>query len=476
MNTETKKWTDEAETYLRGYLQQVEALLAGQEADTKEVVQDLHAHVLQMADAEAGVLITVPDVKRMLGTLGSPEDVALARSELGKSDLDDDPWAAPYLNVPHRPPEKEFPWKWLGIGAVVAAGVLLLTLPVWAYLLAGQATPKDGVVREPAPTTPIAVETVAYPHEVFRGWAVGGTAQEQYEVGTERNHPEFSNDVMYMRSTAATPIGFINVMRTMPANSYRGYSITLRTAMSTEATTGWAGLWLRIEDSEHQVLRFDNMQDRPVTGTHAAETYRVTMDVPPDAHEMTYGVLLDGRGTIRFEAPEITVSGNEEVAPGQVGMYSERFILDHAPSYFFARMSDPDEGYHQFAGLHAVQLKAFRARGNDRDEIIARALEIAQDPTAQFQQRFQCCYVVSMFEDSRIIPYLESILRTDPNSVLREVAATSLGYFESEAANEALARAASYEPDPKVQLIIQRAVNGEFPRPKLPEPGSGPEK
>ncbi|MCL4692869.1 MAG: HEAT repeat domain-containing protein [Candidatus Hydrogenedentes bacterium] len=475
MNTETKKWTDEAETYLRGYLQQVEALLAGQGADKTEVVQDLEAHILQMADAQTGALVTVPDVKRMLGTLGSPEDVATAHSDLGNAPASEDPWAAPYLNIPPSSPEKEIPWKWLGISAALLTGVALLTLPIWAYFLARQTRPFDSGDK-PAPTSRITTDLAVYPHEVFRGWAVGGTAQEQYEVGTERNHPQFARDVMYMRSTAATPTGFVNIMRTVPAGSYRGYPVSLQTTLSTDETTGWAGLWLRIDDAEHQVLRFDNMQDRPVTGTHAAERYRITMDVPPEAHELTYGVLLDGRGEIRFEEPKLTVAGNNEANAAPAGMYSERFILDHATSYFFTRMAEPEEGYHQFAGLHAIQLKASWARGSDREQIIARALEIAQDRTAPFQQRFQCCYVVAMFEDERIIPYLETILRTDTNPTLRKVAATSLGHFEMDEAKEALKRTAPYEPDPAVQTVIQQAVNGEFPRPSLPKPGSGPQR
>ncbi len=454
----------------------MEALLTDQEADKTEVVQDLEAHILQMADAQGSALITVTDVKRMLGTLGSPEDVAAARSDLANGPASEDPWAAPYLNIPPSSPEKEIPWKWLGIGAAVLAGAALLTLPFWAYRLARQGTPTAADVSERASSIRMVTDTTAYPREVFRGWSVGGTAQEQYEVGTERNHPEFAGDVMYMRFTAAAPTGFINIMRTVPAASYRGYSVSVQTTISTEETTGWAGLWLRIDDAEHQVLRFDNMQDRPVTGTQSAERYRITMDVPPEAHELTYGVLLDGRGEIRFAEPMLTVAGSDDANAGPSGMYSERFILDHAASYFFTRMAEPEEGYHKFAGLHALQLKASWARGSDREQIIARALEIAQDRTAPFQQRFQCCYVVAMFEDERIIPYLETILRTDTNATLRKVAATSLGHFQMDEAMEALKRAAPSEPDPAVQIVIQQALNGEFPRPDLPKPGSGPQR
>ena len=474
MNAETKTWTDEAESYLQGYLQQVEALLTHEEADPKEVVSDLRSHICQMAETQAGALVTVPDLKRMLGTVGTPEDVAASWVALAREPADEDPWAAPYLNPPEEEPASGIPRYWVGIGAAIAACVVLFAIPIWTYFSANEADvdPSDSGSQIPAVTP--ASATVTSPNRVFDDWTIGGTAQEQYDFGTERRLPGFTGDTMYLRSKTALSGGFVTAMRTMPAENYRGYSVTVRAIIAPENVTGWAGLWLRIDGTDHQMLQFDNMQDRPITGTRAPEAYQVTLEVPPNALELAYGVLLEGNGMVRFDKPGLSLARAENVLAGSTGMYTEQFILEHPPSYFFARMVEPDEGYHKFAGLWAIQLKASWAESADRDQIIARALEIAQDPQYPFVQRFQCCYAVSIFEDPRIIPHLEYILRSDSTSLLREVAATSLGYFEAEEANEALKRAAANEPDAKVQWIIQRALAGEFPRPRLPKPGTGP--
>ena len=84
------------------------------------------------------------------------------------------------------------------------------------------------------------------------------------------------------------------------AQPYRGkrikYSGHLR---SQEAEVG--GLWMRIDrshDGRVTTLAFDNMQDRPVRGTTDWAEYAVVLDVPDDAHQITFGFLLNGSGTL----------------------------------------------------------------------------------------------------------------------------------------------------------------------------------
>jgi hypothetical protein len=119
MSTEQNGWTDEAKVYLEGYLQQVQSLLAGQAVDAGEIVSDLRDHVRQLAVTHAGSLVTLPDVKRMLATVGTPEEVAESWAQLRVEAAEDgDPWSPAYLNIP--PPKDERPrgWKWVIAGAV----------------------------------------------------------------------------------------------------------------------------------------------------------------------------------------------------------------------------------------------------------------------------------------------------------------------------------------------------------------------
>ncbi|SRR5258708_7138409 len=56
-----------------------------------------------------------------------------------------------------------------------------------------------------------------------------------------------------------------------------------------------ASLWMRI-DGEQRRLDFDNMNDRAVSGTNDWKLYSVVLDVPNDAKNIFFGVLLIGKG------------------------------------------------------------------------------------------------------------------------------------------------------------------------------------
>lgn len=130
MSTEQNGWTDEAKTYLEGYLQQVQSLLSGQAVDAAEITNDLRDHVRQLAVTHAGSLVTLPDVKRMLATVGTPDEVAESWVQLQSAESEDgDPWAPSYLNNPPPAVERPQAWKW-----IIAGTVAVFLLPILLHL------------------------------------------------------------------------------------------------------------------------------------------------------------------------------------------------------------------------------------------------------------------------------------------------------------------------------------------------------
>jgi hypothetical protein len=119
MNTDSESWTVEAKQYLEGYLQQVQSLLVGETVDAGEIVSDLRDHVLQLATSQDMSLVAVPDVKRLLATVGSPDEVAESWAQLsgGKQD-EQDPWEASYLNAPPVVEKQSNARNWIIVGAV----------------------------------------------------------------------------------------------------------------------------------------------------------------------------------------------------------------------------------------------------------------------------------------------------------------------------------------------------------------------
>ncbi len=458
----------------------MEALLAGQGVDAKEVVADLRSHIMQMADSQAGALVAVPDVKRMLGTMGTPEDVASSWSELGKEPVEQNPWAAPYLNPPEEQPRKRFPLIWVVVGVLSLIVYYVVFLPIsWPFLnhdAPSEPELKVKTISAKSPITPEFGGLLNTRGPLFTGWVQAGTNHTDYVTGGAHGFVGIDEPTMFIRSSAPEPSGFSTVMHEISAENYRGGPVTVTAIITGRKITGWAGLWLRIDGPNQKPLGFDNMQDRPIVGTREAATYTVTLDVPETAQSLAYGVLLEGPGTVWFSEPRFTPDKHAKAFHAETpGMYTEAFLEAHDADYFFQRMAQPDSGYHQLAGLWGAIIKADRASKPDRDAIIGRALGLAQDARNPFQQRFQCCYVVSSFEDPGTIPYLEALLQNDGDSNLRGVVACALGHFEAREADDALRRALSNERDPGVRKWIERALAGEFPRPKLPEPGSGPQ-
>ena len=158
------------------------------------------------------------------------------------------------------------------------------------------------------------------------------------------------------------------------------------------------------------------------------------------------------------------------------GTYTLDFINSHDISYFLDRLAEPEPDSHRFAALWAAQFKAANAQARERGEIVDMALTIAEDASKSHQERFQCCYLASSFEITSTIPRLAAILRSGTNNPLRSVAAYALGHFESKDAEEELEKALLAESDELVRTSIERAMSGEFPRPRIWEPGILPRR
>lgn len=69
---------------------------------------------------------------------------------------------------------------------------------------------------------------------------------------------------------------------------------------------GYAGLWIRVDAANGQVLGMDNMQDRGLTDTRDWSSVSASIDVPKDAAQICVGGLLTGGGTAWIDDLSIT--------------------------------------------------------------------------------------------------------------------------------------------------------------------------
>jgi len=72
-------------------------------------------------------------------------------------------------------------------------------------------------------------------------------------------------------------------------------------APSMPIATGWAGVWVRVDDDQGKALAFDDMRDRAVRSTTSFEWHSVVLEVPSEASVITMGVMLNGEGAVLID-------------------------------------------------------------------------------------------------------------------------------------------------------------------------------
>lgn len=77
---------------------------------------------------------------------------------------------------------------------------------------------------------------------------------------------------------------------------------------------------MRVDAANHKTVSFDNMQQRPITGTSDWRSYTVVLDVPAESESISFGVLLAGTGkvwidNVRFEEVDASVPVTGSLAP-----------------------------------------------------------------------------------------------------------------------------------------------------------------
>lgn len=93
------------------------------------------------------------------------------------------------------------------------------------------------------------------------------------------------------------------------AQTFEGKKIELKGYVKTEnITSGFAGLWLRIDDKNIKSIAFDNMQDRGITGNTEWKQYSIKLDYNSEkARTVHIGGLLVGNGKAWFDQFEVFI-------------------------------------------------------------------------------------------------------------------------------------------------------------------------
>jgi hypothetical protein len=158
-----------------------------------------------------------------------------------------------------------------------------------------------------AETTPPAAPATAAQPVAPAGWIKAGSMPAYYEVGTDADAHHQGKSSGYIRSTKSVTGGFGTLMQSGSPTAYLGKRVRMTAWVMTAEVGGWAGLWMRVDGPDRgKSLAFDNMQSRPIKGTTPWTSYSIVLDVPKEATQIAFGVLIEGAGEawlddLRFE-------------------------------------------------------------------------------------------------------------------------------------------------------------------------------
>jgi hypothetical protein len=146
----------------------------------------------------------------------------------------------------------------------------------------------------------------------INGWHKTGSKPDSYNTGLDLKVSKTGQKSAFIESIDNNIDGFATIVQACDAKRFLGTTIKMTGYIKSENVAEWAGMWLRIDSkTETETLGFDNMQDRPVTGTSDWTKCEIVMGVSPESGSLKYGALLSGVGKIWFDNVSFEILDND---------------------------------------------------------------------------------------------------------------------------------------------------------------------
>ena len=139
----------------------------------------------------------------------------------------------------------------------------------------------------------------------------------------QRNKIEFSGCREYVSESTVRfgdPTELPPVEKTTPASQagsdYRGQRVRLSAWVKTK-NAGRANLWMRVDGANSKVLAFDNLPNRPESGTLGWHRQEIVLLVPQRAVLIAFGLSLEGHGQAWLYDVSLETAGKQGGTSGQ---------------------------------------------------------------------------------------------------------------------------------------------------------------
>jgi hypothetical protein len=148
----------------------------------------------------------------------------------------------------------------------------------------------------------IAASSLSLFAAIPRGWYLAGTKPAEYEVSLDHESEYSHYASVVLRAKKSRVDGFGTLMQQFGADTYRGKRVRLSGSLKIEGVEDSARLWMRVNKGK-LVVAFDNMQDRVLRGTGGWQDCEIVLEIPPEATDISFGVLLSGSGAVWLSHP-----------------------------------------------------------------------------------------------------------------------------------------------------------------------------
>ncbi|MDQ0205386.1 helix-turn-helix transcriptional regulator [Alkalicoccobacillus murimartini] len=147
----------------------------------------------------------------------------------------------------------------------------------------------------------------------IKGWFLSGSNPDKYETALDDVHVHQGKQAAYIKSTTVSGDDeFATLMQQFKATNFIGKRMRLSGFIKTEDVQNLCGLWMRVDNRSDEVLQFDNMHNRKISGTTNWNYYTIVLDVPNQANSISVGLLLAGKGkvwvdSLKFDEVDLSV-------------------------------------------------------------------------------------------------------------------------------------------------------------------------
>jgi hypothetical protein len=134
--------------------------------------------------------------------------------------------------------------------------------------------------------------------EIPAGWIVAGSAPKDFEFSRDPSEAwQGRGSALIAAKPGVVSNGFGTLMQTISAENYRGGRWRLSGYLKTKDAAR-AQMWMRVDATDRNVVSFDNMDARPITGTTDWTRYEIVLNVPSNSVDVAFGFLLTQGGKV----------------------------------------------------------------------------------------------------------------------------------------------------------------------------------